>query len=393
MDFEHREEDRMALDSLRRCIEAELLPRVRPAWNSAFSPELAHEILSIVHPYGIGSGWLPEEDGGMGLSYMTSGLLYGELSRLAPDVAGLGYVSEGAMMKIQKLGTPEQKARYLPGFAEGTRLGCGAVTEPGTGSNVRQMRTRAMRDGSGWKLSGEKMFISNATVADTITLLARTGEDSFTYFILDRKEHSFDSRELDKLGLNGWSFGSISFDDLHVDDAFRLGEVGGGLREALSGFERARAWVAVIASGIARAALDDAVEYAQGRDQFGAPIASHQLVQGLLADMACETEAATLLTLKALHALDGGRRADLPTSMAKAYAAEAAVQVASKAIQVHGASGLTREYPVERHLRNARMLTVPDGTTQINQLIIGRELTGIPAFLGAAGYRPKRAAE
>jgi acyl-CoA dehydrogenase len=296
-------------------------------------------------------------------------------------------------MKIHKLGTPEQRARYLPGFAAGTRLGCGAVTEPGTGSNVRQMRTRAVRDGAGWRLSGEKMFISNATVADTITLLARTGEDSFTYFILDREEHPFESRELDKLGLNGWSFGSISFDDLRVDDAFRLGEVGGGLREALSGFERARAWVAVIASGIARAALDDAVEYAQGRDQFGAPIASHQLIQGLLADMACETEAATLLTLKALHALDKGRRADLPTSMAKAYAAEAAVQVASKAIQVHGASGLTREYPVERHLRNARMLTIPDGTTQINQLIIGRELTGVPAFLGAAGYRPKRAAE
>jgi acyl-CoA dehydrogenase len=393
MDFDYSEENRMALDSLRRCIETELLPLVRPSWNSAFSPELAHEILSIIHPYGIGAGWLPEDGGGMGLSYMTSGLLYGELSRHAPDVAGLAYVSEGAAMKIHKLGTPEQRDRYLPGFAEGKRLGCGAVTEPATGSNVRQMRSRAVRDGAGWRLSGEKMFISNATVADTITLLARTGEDSFTYFILDRKEHAFESRELDKLGLNGWSFGSIAFDDLLVDDAFRLGEVGGGLREALSGFERARAWVAVIASGIARAALEDAVEYAQGRDQFGAPIATHQLVQGLLADMACETEAATLLTLKALHALDRGHRADLPTSMAKAYAAEAAVRVASTAIQVHGASGLTREYPVERHLRNARMLTVPDGTTQINQLIIGRELTGIPAFLGAVGYRPKKAAE
>lgn len=393
MDFNYKEEDRMALDSLRRCIEAEILPRIRPSLNSAFSAELAHDLMSIVHPYGIGSGWLPEDGGGMGLSYMTSGLLYGELSYLAPDVAANAYVSEGAMMKIYKLGTSDQKDRYLPGFANGTRIGCGAVTEPGAGSNVRQMRTRAIRDGSGWRLSGEKTFISNATVADTITMLARTDEDSFTYFILDRTEHSFDSHELAKLGLNGSSWGSIAFDDLHVDDNFRLGDVGGGLREALSGFERARAWVAVIASGIARAALDDAIDYAKERHQFGVPIASHQLVQALLADMACETEAATLLTLKALHALDEGHRADLPTSMAKAYASEAAVRVASKAIQVLGASGLTRDYPVERHLRNARMLTVPDGTTQINQLIIGRELTGVPAFLGAAGYRPKRAAE
>ena len=241
-----------------------------------------------------------------------------------------------------------------------------------------------MRDGGGWRLSGEKTFISNATVFDIATVLARTGEKEFTIFILDRAEHRFESREIGKLGLNGWSFGSIAFDDLRIDDAFRLGAVGGGLREALSGFERARAWVAVIAAGIARAALDDAVGYAVGRDQFGVPIASHQLVQALLADMACETEAATLLTLKALASLDRGGRADLPTSMAKIYASEAAVRVASKAIQVHGACGVTREFPVERHLRNARMLTIPDGTTQINQLIVGRELTGVAAFLGAS---------
>lgn len=383
MEFEPSTEERMAVESLRRHVEAEVLPRVRPAWDRAFPPDLAHELLAGLVDFGIGAGWLPEADGGLGLSYVTSGLLYGELSRLAPDVAGLAYVSEGASMKLARLGTPEQKARYLPGMAAGRVIGCGAVTEPGAGSNVRQIRTRAVRDGGGWRLSGEKTFISNATVFDIATLLARTGEKEFTLFILDRAEHRFETREIAKLGLNGWSFGSISFDDLGIDDAFRLGPPGAGLREALSGFERARAWVAVIASGIARAALDDAIAYAVGRDQFGAPIAAHQLVQGLLADMACETEAASLLTLKALASLDRGGRADLPTSMAKIYASEAAVRVASKAIQVHGASGVTREFPVERHLRNARMLTIPDGTTQINQLIVGRELTGIAAFLGA----------
>lgn len=389
MDFEISEEEAMAIDSLRRVVAAEVVPKVQPVWDSAFPVGLAHEIMQAINPYGIGGGWLPEDGGGMGLSYMTSGLLYGELARQVPDVAGMAYVSEGAAMKIHKMGTREQKARYLPGFAEGRLLGCGAVTEPGTGSNVRQMRTRAVRDGGGWRLSGEKMFISNATVADVVTLLARTGETEFTYFLLDRREHRFASHEMKKLGLNGWSFGSIALDDLYIDDFFRLGEPGSGLVEAMAGFERARAWVAVIASGIARAALEDAVAYAKERDQFGAPIAAHQLVQGLLADMACETEAAHLLTAKALASLDRGGRSDLPTSIAKIFASEAAVRIASNAIQVFGASGVTRDYPVERHLRNARMLTIPDGTTQINQLVIGRELTGIPAFLGAAGYRPR----
>jgi alkylation response protein AidB-like acyl-CoA dehydrogenase len=383
MDFEISTEEQMAIDSLRRHVEAEVLPRVRPVWDDVISPELAHELMAGLVNYGIGSGWLPEVDGGMGLSYMMSGLLYAELARLVPDVAGLAYVSEGASMKISKMGNAAQKERYLPGMAAGRVIGCGAVTEPGTGSNVRQLRSRGVRDGSGWRLSGEKCFISNATVFDIATLLVRTGEDEFTYFIVDRDEHHFESREIPKLGLNGWSFGSIAFDNMVVDDSFRLGSIGGGLREALSGFERARAWVAVISSGIARAALDHAVAYAKERDQFGVPIASHQLVQGLLSDMAGDTEAAMLLTHKALAGLDRGGRADLATSLAKIYSSEAAVRVANRAIQVHGACGLTREFPVERHLRNARMLTIPDGTTQINQLIVGRELTGISAFKGA----------
>lgn len=389
MDFEISEEDKMAVAGLKRCVEAKVLPLIKSERDKAFSPELAHELMSILNPCGIGAGWLPEDGGGMGLSYLTSGMLYGELARLAPDVAGLAYVSEGAVMKIYRCGTAEQKARYLPGMAEGRIIGCGAVTEPGTGSNVRQLRTKAVRDGDGWRLSGEKMFISNATVADISTVLARTGEDEFTIFILDRAAHKFESRELEKLGLNGWSFGSIVLDNVYIGDEFRLGDVGSGLSEVMSGFERARAWVAVISSGIARSALDDAIRYATERDQFGVPIATHQLVQQLLADMACETEAMQLLTHKALAALDVGGRCDLLTSMAKVYASEAAVRVASRAIQIHGACGVTREFPVERHFRNARMLTIPDGTTQINQLIIGRELTEIPAFLGAAGRKTK----
>ena len=221
MDFEISEEDKMAVAGLKRCVEAKVLPLIKSERDKAFSPELAHELMSILNPCGIGAGWLPEDGGGMGLSYLTSGMLYGELARLAPDVAGLAYVSEGAVMKIYRCGTAEQKARYLPGMAEGRIIGCGAVTEPGTGSNVRQLRTKAVRDGDGWRLSGEKMFISNATVADISTVIARTGEDEFTIFILDRAAHKFESRELEKLGLNGWSFGSIVLDNVYIGDEFR----------------------------------------------------------------------------------------------------------------------------------------------------------------------------
>lgn len=380
MDFEPTEEQRMALDGWRRFVENEISPVVLPFRDHAFSPDVAHQLLSMMAPYGVGSGWVPEEGGGTGYDFLTSGLLFEELARVSPDAAGLAWVAEGAALKLYTNGSAALRDRYLPGMLSGEIIGCSAISEPGIGSSVREMRTRATRDGNYFRISGEKMWTSNASVADIAIVVARTGEQEFSMFLVDRREHGFETREIEKLGLNGWSMGQMVFDDVVVPAENLLGTLGAGLRETMKGFDRSRCFVSTLALGIAQASLDNAVSYAGERTQFGKPIAGHQLVQGLLAEMVSELDASRLLVYRALSMMSQGKRCEMEAAIAKSFTTEATQRITSKAIQVHGAFGLTREFPVERHFRNARMLTIPDGTTQINQLIIGRKLTGMDAF-------------
>lgn len=380
MDFDPTDEQRMALDGWRRFVEHEITPMVIPFRDRAFSPEAAHDLLAAMAPYGVGSGWVPEDGGGAGYDFLTSGLLFEALARVSPDAAGLAWVAEGAALKLYANGSPTLRERYLPGMLRGDIIGCSAISEPGIGSSVREMRTKATRDGGYFRISGEKMWTSNASVADVAIVVARTGEQEFSMFLVDRVEHGFETREIEKLGLNGWSMGQMLFDDVVVPAENLLGGLGAGLRETMKGFDRSRCFVSTLALGIAQASLEDAIAYAGQRQQFGKPIAGHQLVQGLLADMASELEASRLLVYRALSMMSQGRRCEMEAAIAKSFTTEAAQRITSKAVQVHGAFGLTREFPVERHFRNARMLTIPDGTTQINQLIIGRKLTGMDAF-------------
>lgn len=199
-------------------------------------------------------------------------------------------------------------------------------------------------------------------------------------FLVDREEHGFETREVEKLGLNGWSLGQIIFNDVVVPASNILGKLGGGLRETMRGFERSRCFISLLALGLGRASLDAAIEYAKQRVQFDKPIGAHQLVQQLIAEMAIELEASRLMVFRALALLDRQVGSNTEAAMAKAFTTEAVQRITSKAIQVHGAFGLSREFPVERYFRSARMLTIPDGTTQINYLIIGRKLLGLDAF-------------
>lgn len=383
MNFEPSVEQKSAVDAFRRYLMRDVAPIVAAQNGAVFPKPVAHELLSGLCDYGVGNGWVPESGGGLGLDYVSSGLLYEELARLSPDLAGLAYVHEGAAMKLFRGGADALKERYLPGLLSGQLIGCSAVTEPGGGSAVRGMRTRAVDEGDHFRVNGEKTFISNAPIADVIMLTAKTGDDEFTILLVDPREHRIETREISKLGLTGWSLGQVMFADTRIGKEFVIGGVGNGLRETMRGFERARIFIALLAVGIAQAALDATMRYAKEREQYGKPIGRLQLVQELVADMSMELHAARLLTYRALAMLDTGSRCNLEAAMAKAYASEAAVRITSKAIQVHGAYGLTREFPLERHFRDARMLTVPDGTTQVNQLVIGRELLGIDAF--AAG--------
>lgn len=380
MDFAPSEEQKLALDAWKRVIERDVAPITAQYRDEIIPKEAAHALLKIMAEYGVGCGWVGEADGGLGLDFLTSGLLYEELSRVSPDLAGLSFVTEGAALKLARTGSAELKSRYLPRLVSGDLIGCSAISEPGIGSSVREMRTRAVRDGKAFRISGEKMWTSNATIADIVIVVARTDENEFTMFLVDREEHGFKTFEISKLGLNGWSLGQIVFDDVVVPEENMLGGLGGGLRETMKGFERSRCFISTLALGIGQAALDEAVRYAGERHSFGKPIAGHQLVQGLLAQMATDLEASRLLVYRALWLMAQGERCEREAAIAKSFSTEAAVRIASNAIQVHGAFGISREFPVERHFRNARMLTIPDGTTQINQLVIGRNLTGISAF-------------
>ncbi len=380
MDFTLSEEQRLAIDGWRKHLLRDVKPLTEACLEGPFPKELAQRLLRLTVPYGVGCGWVPEQDGGAGLDFLTSGLLFEELSRISPDLAGVAWVTEGAALKIQSAGLPALKERYLPRLMSGDLIGCSATSEPEAGSNVREIRTRARRDGKNYRISGEKLWTSNATIADFALIVARTEDDQYTMFLVDRNEHGYEARDIPKLGLNGWSMGQLLLDDVVVPKSNIIGGLGGGLRETMKGFERSRCFVSTLALGISQAALDASVAYAQQRKQFGKAIAGHQLIQGLLAEMVTDLEAARLLVYRALWLLAAGTRCELEAAVAKSFATEAATRITSKAIQVHGAFGITREFPLERYFRNARLLTIPDGTTQINQLIIGRKLTGVDAF-------------
>ena len=381
MNFQLSEEHHLAVESWGKFVKKEICPITEKYQSVAFPPEVAHRLLELMAPYGVGNGWVPVEGGGMGYDYFTSGLLFEELSKFSPDAAGLAWVAEGAALKTHNNASNEIKQKYLPGLVSGKLIGCSAISEPGAGSSVREIRTKATKEGNSYRISGTKIWTSNASVADIFLILAKTDEHQFSLFLLDKKEHKIDVREIKKLGLNSWSMGEVHLDDVQVSADNLVGPLGSGLRETMKGFDRSRCFVSTLALGIAQSAMNDALKYVGERQQFGKPIAGHQLVQSLLADMATDLAASKLLVYQALTLLGSSADCSLHASIAKSFSTEAALRISSHAIQIHGAFGLTVEFPVERHFRNSRMLTIPDGTTQINKLIIGKALTGVSAFI------------
>jgi alkylation response protein AidB-like acyl-CoA dehydrogenase len=232
-------------------------------------------------------------------------------------------------------------------------------------------------------LSGRKIWISNGCHADLALVVARTGDGGdapLSRFLVDREPAGFQSREIETIGLRGFSTAELVFDDTLVPKANLIGRAGDGLADSLIDFGATRCYAAIGAVGVARAALEAAVAYARQRVQWGQPIAGHQLIQAHIAQMATQLDCARLLTLRAADLIDRGMRCDAETSMAKYFATEAAVRITSAAIQVHGAIGLSAELPVERYFRDARMMTIPDGTSEIQKLIIARDILGVAAF-------------
>jgi len=293
-------------------------------------------------------------------------------------------VSLGLVTKtIAAHGTEEQKQQWLPRLVSGEALGCFALTEPGTGSDAGALATRAVRAGDDWVIDGSKMFITNGTWAKVALTFART-EEGVTAFLVPTDTPGFSATEIHgKLGLRGQATAELTYDSVRVPDSARLGRTGKGMGIALGALSRGRISVAAGAVGVAQASLDAAVRYSTERTQFGKPIASFQLVQELLADSAVDVRASRLLTHQAARMADAGagpKEYATDASIAKYHASETAVRVSNNCLQVFGGYGFIDEYPVGKYVRDARVLTLYEGTSQVQKLIIGRALTGVDAM-------------
>ncbi|MFE7422792.1 acyl-CoA dehydrogenase family protein [Rhodococcus sp. NPDC057529] len=366
-------------------VDAEIVPNIRD-WDrdESVDPEIVRRLGEL----GFLGLTIDEQYGGTEVDMLSYALVCEELGRGDSSVRGIVSVSLGLVSKtIAHYGTEDQKRHWLPQLTSGDALGCFALTEPDSGSDAGSLRTRAKRDGDDWILNGEKMFITNGTWAKVALVFARTSDDGgrgITAFLVPTDSDGFTATTIHgKLGLRGQATASLSFQDVRVPDTARLGEVGKGLSIALSALAKGRISVAAGGVGVAQAALNAAVRYSTERTQFGVPIASKQLVQELLADSAVEIESARLLTWRAASLVDAGassKEITLPSSMAKLVASETAVKVSNNCLQVFGGYGFIDEYPMGKYLRDARVLTLYEGTSQVQKLIIGRALTGIDAM-------------
>ena len=382
MDFELTSEQELIRASAREFAEREIVPYTRD-WDRA--EEIDRALVPKLAASGyLGAGW-DEQYGGSELDTVSYALVVEELGKADSSVRGIVSVNVGLVGKtIARFGTEEQKREWLPKLASGEALGCYALTEPGCGSDAAALVTRAERDRDDWVLTGSKTFITLGTWASVALVFARTGGEGpkgITCFLVPTDADGFESRPIKgKLGLRAQDTAELSFDRVRVPDENRLGELEGGFRVAMSALDVGRISLAAGCVGIAQGCLDASVAYSRERKAFGRPIAGFQLVQELLAEIAVETEAARLLAWRAAALADAHAQHTLESSVAKLYASEVAVRAANSAVQVFGGYGYVDEYPVGKYLRDARVATLYEGTSQIQKLIIGRALTGESAF-------------
>jgi alkylation response protein AidB-like acyl-CoA dehydrogenase len=382
VDFTLSDEQQLIRETARGFCAAEITPYAAE-WDR--SETIDRSIVGKLAELGFLAAALPEEHGGMGLDMVSYALVVEELGRADSNVRGIVSVSNGLYGKsVARWGSDEQKARLLPPLATGEALGCYALTEPGAGSDPGGLETRAERDGDDWVISGQKIFITLGSWAANALVFARTGEPGprgITCFVVPADAKGFEARPIKgKLGLRAQDTAELFLDAVRVPDENRLGELGSGFKVAMSALDHGRISLGAGCVGIAQGCLDASIAYTKERKQFGRSVASFQLVQELLADIAVETEAARLLVWRAAATADRGERHTVEASYAKYFASEVAVRAANAAVQAHGGYGYIDEYPVGKYLRDARVTTLYEGTSQIQKLLIGRALTGENAF-------------
>jgi butyryl-CoA dehydrogenase len=377
------DEQRLIQETARDFVDNEVVPRARESdRNERFDAELARRLGEM----GYLGAPVAEEYGGRGLDHVSYGLIVEEVGR--GDSAQRTVVSVQTSLvcgSIERWGSEEQKERWLPRLCSGESFGCFGLTEPDTGSDAASVRTRAERINGGWRISGQKMWISLGNVADVALVFAQTdpekGYRGMACFLVPTDVQGFARQEVHgKLGLRASDTAALSLDGVEVPGDALVGEVGDGFKIAMSALDSGRYSVAAGCVGICQGCVDASVAYATERKQFGVPIASFQLVQEMIADMIVRRDAARALVRRAGELKDAGAPNTVETSIAKLYSTESAIECANLAIQVHGGSGYVDDHPVERYLRDARVTTLYEGTSQIQKLIIARDATGINAM-------------
>ncbi len=383
IDFELTDEQRLIQEAARDFTDREIVPVAR---RNDREERFDTDLVAKLGELGYLGPIVEERYGGRGLDYRSYALIVEEIGRGDSSARTVVSVQTSLVCSsIQRWGSEEQKQQWLPRLCSGEALGCFGLTEPDTGSDAANLKTRAERTASGWRISGQKQWISMGNYAELALIFAQTDPEQrhrgLACFLVPTASTGFSSGEVHgKLGLRASDTAELSLDEVEVGEEALLGEVGDGFKIAMSALDSGRYSVAAGCVGICQGALDASVAYATERRQFDRPIASFQLVQQMIADIVVDTEAARALVWRAGWLKDSGRPNTKETSIAKLYATEAAVRSANSAIQVHGGAGYVDDHPVERYMRDARVTTLYEGTSQIQKLIIARAVTGINAM-------------
>lgn len=364
--------------AVRRFVERDVMP---VASELEHRNEYPHALVDRMKELGLFGATIPAEFGGLGLDVTTYARIVEELSRGWMSLSGVLNTHLMVAYLLREHGTPEQKQRYLPAMARGEHRGALCLTEPHAGSDVQRIRTTAVRQGDVYVLNGSKMFITNARTATIYAIAAKTNPNAeppykgISLFLGEKGAGLGVSRDIDKLGYKGIETCEVHLEDYRVPAANLLGGTEGrGFLQVMSALEVGRVNIAARAVGVATAAFEQAIRYAQQRETFGKPIAQHQAIQLKLADMATKIQAARLLTYSAAEKKDRGERADLEAGMAKLFASETCLEVAVEAMRVLGGYGYTAEFPVERYFRDAPLMIIGEGTNEIQRLVIARQL-------------------
>jgi alkylation response protein AidB-like acyl-CoA dehydrogenase len=377
VDFEYTPEQIQLRKSVREFAEGEIAPHVSE-WDEGQIFPL--EVVRRLGELGYMGAIFPEELGGSGLGYIEYSIIIEELSRVDGSV-GIIVAAHTSLCSnhINKMGTEEQRRRYLPKLATGEWIGCWSLTEPEAGSDAAGTRTRAMPENGEWVLNGSKTFTTNAHYADVCVAMAVTdraaAQHGISAFIIEKDTPGFRAgKKENKLGLRASATGEVIFESCRLGQGQLLGRLNEGFVDSLKVLDGGRISIAALSIGMAQGAYDAALRYSKMRKQFGRPISEFQAIQHKLVDMAVELDAARLLNYRAGWMLDRGMRVTRESSMAKLYASEAAVRIANEAVQIHGGYGFIKDYPVEKFYRDVKLCTIGEGTSEIQRLVIARQL-------------------